>query len=89
MYSGTVEHIQIKWGQALFGWSKQPHLSFERGLIYLHMDGGSWGGVYLSPPSFVKIEGTARQRRCAALLLAHPDFQTLRHRWYILFTKIM
>ena len=28
---------------------------------------------------FGRIEGTARQRRRAALLLDHPDLQTLRH----------
>ena len=35
-------------------------------------------GAY-APPDFGRIEGAAGQRRCAALLLAHPDFQTLRH----------
>jgi hypothetical protein len=32
-----------------------------------------------SAPYYGRIEGAARQRRRASLLLAHPDFQTLRH----------
>ena len=34
------------------------------------------GGVY-----FGKSENGGGQRRCAALLLATPDFQTFRHSW--------
>jgi hypothetical protein len=30
-------------------------------------------------PDFGRIEGAARQSRCAAILLAQSDFQTLRH----------
>ena len=41
------------------------------------------GGRTPPPPDFGRIEGTAGQRRRAALLLAHPDFQTLRHPWAI------
>jgi hypothetical protein len=36
------------------------------------------GGTY-APPDFGRIEGAARQRRRAALLLAPLDFQTLQH----------
>ena len=39
--------------------------------------GGAGGAI--APPYFVRIEGAAGQRRRAALLLAHPDFQTQRH----------
>ena len=42
--------------------------------------GGSGGaGGAQAPPDFGRIEGAAGQRLRAALLLAHPDFQTLRH----------
>ena len=34
---------------------------------------GAQGGGQLPPPDFVRIEGTAGQRRRAALLLARPD----------------
>ena len=39
--------------------------------------GGAGGAA--APTDFGRSEGAARQRRRAALLLAHPDFQTLRH----------
>ena len=39
--------------------------------------GGRGGGI--RPPDFGRIEGAAGQRQRAALLLAHPDFQALRH----------
>ena len=39
-----------------------------------------WGrGVYVCPPDFDRIECAAGQQWRAPLLLAHPDFQTLRH----------
>ena len=38
-----------------------------------------WGAGCAQPPDFGIIEGAAGQRRHAALLLAHPDFQTFRH----------
>ena len=40
---------------------------------------GGWVGWAHTHPDFGKIEGAAGQRRHAALLLAHPDFQTLLH----------
>ena len=39
--------------------------------------GGGRGGTW--PPDFGRSEGAAGQRWRAALLLAHPDFQSLRH----------
>ena len=41
--------------------------------------GDMGGGVGVGPPDFGRIESAARHRRRAAFLLAHPDFQTLRH----------
>ena len=35
---------------------------------------GGWAGGAIAHPDFGKLEGTAGQRRRAALLLAHPDF---------------
>ena len=37
------------------------------------------GGRGAKGPDFGRSEGTGGQRRCTALLLAHPDFQSLRH----------
>ena len=42
-------------------------------------EGGCGGPGGVRPPDFGRIEGAAEQWRRAALLLAHPDFQTLRH----------
>ena len=44
--------------------------------------GGRAGGA-AAPPDFGRSEGAAGQRRRAALLLAHPDFQSLRHPWVV------
>ena len=37
---------------------------------------GGWAGLVAD---FGRKEGTAGQRRCSALVLAHSDFQTLNH----------
>ena len=49
--------------------------------VNIHARGVNKGGagVAIAPPYFGRIEGAARQWGRAALLLAHPDFQTLRH----------
>ena len=38
-------------------------------------------GGWAEDPDFGRIEGAAGQWQRAALLLAHSDFQTLRHPW--------
>ena len=46
----------------------------------MHRDGGSgWAGWAYAHPDFGSLEGAAGQWRRTALLLAHSDFQTLRH----------
>ena len=40
--------------------------------------GGGQRGAYTSP-DFGRLEGAAGARRRTELLLAHPDFETLRH----------
>ena len=42
------------------------------------LQAGGQGGR-MAPPDFGRIEGAARQRRRAALLLAPLDFQALQH----------
>ena len=59
--------------------SIKPQILLESGLTGIYFRGGGSGGQGALPPVFGRIEGAARQRRRAALLLAHPDFQTLRH----------
>ena len=42
---------------------------------------GAEGVIAPPPPDFGRIEGAAGQWQRVPLLLAHPDFQTLRHPW--------
>ena len=50
--------------------------------------GGRVGAVH--PPDFGRIEGAAGQWwRQAALLLAHPDFQTLRHPYTDIYARFL
>ena len=66
----------------------QAHMTIVESFIFLGFVNATNSGVAeaggqvaYANPDFGRIEGAARQRRGAALLLAHSDFQTLRHLW--------
>ena len=61
-------------------YSCQGKVFLADAMAFLYRGGGSGGGG-VSSPDFGIIKGAARQRQRVALLLAHPDFQTLRHPW--------